>query len=90
MALVDLGISQRQANVFYRTANGARHERTWPAAHACARKQQLCRVIRAQVESENQSDLFDKSVKAGSTPAYQVRNHSGSTNPIIIALQYKR
>lgn len=73
MTLVELGVS-RQANAFYRTANGARHERNWPAAHQYVRKQQLCRVIRAQVESKYQSDLSDKSVKSGSTPAYQRSN----------------
>lgn len=74
MALADLGIS-RQANAFYRTANGARHERTRPATHQYVRKQP-CRVIRAQMESGNQSDLFDKSVKSESTPAYQVNKYN--------------
>lgn len=80
MTLVELGVS-RQANAFYRTANGARHERNWPAAHQYVRKQQLCRVIRAQVESKYQSDLSDKSVKSGSTPAYQVSKYNKATSP---------
>ena len=93
MALVDLGIS-RQANAFYRIAYGARHERTWPAAHAYVRKQQLCRVVQSQAGLETQSDLSNnlsnKSVKLGSTPAYQVRNCSRATVLSSIALHYKR
>ena len=81
MAVVDLGISQ-QANAFYRTTNGARHERARSAAHAYNRKQKLSRVIRAQVESENQPDLSNKSVKSGTTPAHQVRKYSGSSNAL--------
>ena len=57
MVLVELGVSPN-ANSFYRTGNGARHERSAHAPRASARRQQhLSRVIRAQVEPTNLSSL---------------------------------
>lgn len=80
MVVPELG-TLRQANGFYRVANGVRHERAWNPPNAPARRlQQPRRLILVQADPANhptgtsvkpENTHAQQEVKAASKPAYQ-------------------
>ena len=78
MVVAELGIS-RQANGFYRTANGVRHERAWTSPAAPARRlQHPRRLTLAQAEPAKHPTVPSTSVKSEHTNAQQVRSSTKS------------